>query len=362
MKYHIALKKAIDLQSIEKETQAGKIPRFDIGMLGQRLGATFNTPKSYPVLPQDKLRSKIEGDPESWAFARVLAAQLGRGDFIFCPGEDIGIPVATLCGAKQDRPKIAVFFHNIDRPRGRIALKLFRLAERIDLFIVNCSSQLNFLRRYLNLPDSRVRLIWQPIDCNFFTPGSPSPNKTRPVIASVGLEKRDYGLLAAATKDLDVDVKISGFSKYNSASVTAKAFPKILPTNMSCRFYEWSEFLQFYRDADVVVVSVRENLYAAGATALLEAMACGRPIVATRTEGLADYLSDADALITVEPGDTMGLQQAILHLLNNPEEAEARAQRAYQLVRERYNLKKFVEMLAQYLESYHVHTSRPEVL
>ena len=354
MKYHISLKAATDLQSIEQETQASKIPQFDIGMLGQRLGATFDAPKSNPVLPQDKLRSKIAGDPEIWAFARVLASQLGQDDLIFCPGEDIGIPVATLCGDKQERPKIAVFFHNIDRPRGRIALKLFRLAERIDLFIVNCSSQLNFLRRYLNLPDSRIRLIWQPIDCNFFTPGFPSPNKTRSLIASVGLEKRDYGLLAAATKDLDVDVKISGFSKF--ASVTAKAFPKILPTNMSCRFYEWSEFLQLYRDADVVVVSVRENLYAAGATALLEAMACGRPIVATRTEGLVDYLLDEDAIITVEPGDTIGLQQAILHLLNNPEEAEARAQRAYQLVRERYSLENYVEMLAQYLESVVVET------
>ena len=349
MNYHIALKRAIDLKSIEKESQAGQKTRFDIGMLGQRLGATFDAPKSHPVLPQDKLRSKIAVDPELWAFARFLASQLGRDDLIFCPGEDIGIPVATLCGAKQDRPKIAAFFHNIDRPRGRIALKLFRLAERIDLFIVNCRSELNFLRRYLNLPDSRVRFIWHPIDCNFFTPGSPSPNKTRPVIASVGLEKRDYRLLATATEKLDVDVKVAGFSQFFSR--VARNFPKTMPANMSNRFYQLSEIVQLYRDADVVAICLEQNPCSYGVTTLLEAMACRRPIVATRTEGLADYFSDADAIITVEPGDTMGLQQAILHLLNNPEEAEARAQRAYQLVRERHNLEKFVEVLAQSLES-----------
>lgn len=124
-----------------------------------------------------------------------------------------------------------------------------------------------------------------------------------------------------------------------------------MPANMSCRFYEWSELLQLYRDADVVVVSLRDNLYAAGVTTLLEAMACRRPIVATRTEGLVDYLLDQDAIITVEPEDYMGLQKAILHLLNNPVEAEERAQKAYQIFLERYNLDNFVEVLAQSLES-----------
>ena len=150
---------------------------------------------------------------------------------------------------------------------------MFRLAERIDIFIVNSRAQLNFLRRYLNIPGSRIRFI------------------------------------------------------------------------------SYSIFLQLYRDADLVVVSLKENSYAAGVTSLLKAMACRRTIVATPTEGLADYLSDEDAIITVKPGDTIGLQQAILHLLNNPEEAEACAQRAYQLVRERYSLENYVEMLAQYLES-----------
>ncbi|MBE9166914.1 glycosyltransferase family 4 protein [Pleurocapsales cyanobacterium LEGE 06147] len=347
MRYHIPLKKLIDLESISRETQIHQRPRFDIEMLRQRLGATFKMPESYPVSSLDKLRSKIAGDPKSWSFASVLASQLGRDDLIFCTGEDIGIPVATLCGAKQDRPKIAVFFHNIDRPRGRVALKLFHLAERIDLFIVNSRPQLNFLRRYLNLPDSRVLFFWHPIDCNFFSPGSPSPNKTRPVIASVGLEKRDYRLLAAATENLDVDVKISGFSSFTS--VIKQAFPKKIPANMSRRFYKWSELVQLYRDADVVAISVRKNIYAAGATALLEAMACRRPIVAIRTEGLADYLSDA--IITVEPGDNLGLQEAILHLLNNPKEAEARAQKAYQLVLKRHKIEQYVEKLAQSLES-----------
>lgn len=349
MRHHIALKKVIDLKFIEKESQAGQKPRYDIGVLGQRLGATFDMSKSHPVSIQDKLRSKIAGASETWAFAGALADRVSQDDLIFCPSEDIGIPVATLCGAKQDRPKIAVFLHNIHRPRGRIALKLFRLAERVDLFIVNSRSMLNFLRHYSNIPDSRVHFIWHPIDCNFFTPGLSSPNKTRPIIASVGLEKRDYRLLATATEKLDVDVKAAGFSQFFSR--VPQNFPKIMPANMSNRFYQLPELVQLYRDADVVTVCIEQNPAAYGVTALLEAMACGRPIVATRTEGLAEYFSDPDAMITVEPGDHLGLQKAIIHLLNNPEEAKERGQRACQLVRERHNLNKFAEDLAQSLES-----------
>ncbi|MEM5838768.1 hypothetical protein AAHH59_10735, partial [Pediococcus acidilactici] len=54
-------------------------------------------------------------------------------------------------------------------------------------------------------------------DTIFFRPSPASLDKPRPVIASVGLEKRDYRTLAAATSDLDVDVKISGFSRDASA-------------------------------------------------------------------------------------------------------------------------------------------------
>jgi glycosyltransferase involved in cell wall biosynthesis len=350
LRYHIPLKNLVELERINRETAINQRPRFDIEMLGQRLGATFDQSQFYSVLLLDKLRSKIVGYPESWALARVLASQLGREDVIFCTGEDQGIPIATLCGTKQEQPKIAVHFHNINRPRGRMALKLFRVAERINLFITHSQAQLNFLRCYLNLPEDRVRFFWHPIDYNFFTPGLPTPNKIRPVIVSVGLEMRDYRLLAAATEKLDVDVKVAGFSQFYAAKM-ARNFPKTIPDNMFNRSYQLSEIVQLYRDADVVVICLKPSFCSAGVNVLLEAMACRRPIVATRTQGLADYLSDEDAVVTVEPGDPKGLQQAILQLLRNPEEAEARAQRAYEIIRERHSLEKFIEVLAQSLET-----------
>lgn len=344
MQYHLALGRPIDLEGIARNAQAHKCPQHLMWGLRQRLGAVIHQPGADPVLPLDKMRAKIAGQPEHWALARALSAQLESDDLIFCTGEDVGIPVATLCGAKRERPKIVVFVHNINRTRGRLALKLFRLADRIDLFIACARPQVDFLRRYLRLPEARICMLPDQTDTTFFMPGSTSLDKPRPIIASVGLEKRDYRILADATLDLDVDVKISGFSR--DASALAQAFPKTLPDNMSRRFYEWPDLLQLYRDADIVVVSLVENNYAAGIQALLEAMACRRPVVVTRTQGLSEYLAPPGIATVVNPGDSAGLRQAIVRLLNNPQEAEAQAQRGYELVVEKHNSEQYIEVIS----------------
>ncbi len=356
MKYHLALGRKWDLEGISHEAQAGKRPRHTMWALSQQLGATIHEPGSDPVLPIDRMRAKIIGQPEHWALARRLSSQLTSDDLIYCTGEDVGIPIATLCGAHPNRPKIATFIHTINRPRGWMALKLFRIADRIDLFVSGVYPQADFLRRYLKLPSNRLCMLTEQTDTTFFTPGLASPDKRRPIIASVGLEKRDYRTLAEVTCDLDVDVKISGFSQ--DVRALAQSFPKVMPDNMSCRFYEWPELVQLYRDADLVVVSLLETKDSAGITALLEAMSCRRPVVATRTQGLAEYLTTPGAVTSVYPKDAAGLRQAIVRLLNNPQEAEAQAQQGYELVLKQYSSEQFVEALATRLTSGWQHNYR----
>ncbi len=348
MRYHIVLQRSLDLDEIAQSVAAQEEPAYGMAMLAQRLNAQIQMPKDLPVSQLDQLYAKVLGPAQIWAFARSLATQLGSDDCLFVPSEGGGVQVATVCGAKRDRPKLAVFVHNLNRPRGRVALKLWNLAKRVDLFVACSQFQIDFLRRYLNLPESKVMFTWASADLDFFTPGPTSPDKTRPLIASVGLEQRDYQTLGAATADLDIDVKISGFSK--DAQSLAKTFPDPLPANMSRRFYPWPELVQLYRDADVVVVSVRDNPYAAGVSTLIEAMACQRPIVATATAGLQDYL-DPDAVITVKPGDAAGMREAIVYLLQHPEDAASRAQRGYQLAQERYGLDRYCRELADRLQS-----------
>ncbi len=344
LKYHLALGRSIDLEGIARDAQAHKCPRHVMWELSQRLGAMIHRPGAYPILPLDRMRAKIIGRPAHWALARALSSQLKSDDLIFCTGEDVGIPIATLCSEERERPKIVVFIHTINRPRACLALKLFCVSDRIHLFVTSARPQADFLRRYLRRPETRIYMLPEQTDTTFFTPGPALPDKSRPMIVSVGLEKRDYRTLAEVTWDLNVDVKISAFSQ--DVPLLARAFPKTMPDNMSCRFYEWPELVQLYRDADLIVVNLLESKDSAGITTLLEAMSCRRPVVITRTQGLMEYLATPGTVTSIKPGDSAGLRQAIITLLNNPQVASAQAQRGYELVLKHYNSERYIEALA----------------
>jgi glycosyltransferase involved in cell wall biosynthesis len=57
--------------------------------------------------------------------------------------------------------------------------------------------------------------------------------------------------------------------------------------------------------------------------ALLEAMACGMPCVATRVSGSEDLLASGSCGLLVPVGDTIGLAQALITLLTQPELARS---------------------------------------
>lgn len=353
MTYHILLSRHFDLEQFEKDAQADLCPRHTLRTLSQQLGAKVHDPSEYlaSVTTADRMRSKLTGgsQPEHWAMARTLSKQLTDEDIVFSVGEDSGYPIAVLCETQKNKPKIAVMVHNADRLRSRLAMRLFNLADRIDLFITNTAFKADYLRQHLGLPAERVFLVDEQTDTRFFKPGPQSPDKTRPIIGSGGLEQRDYRTLAKATQDLDVDVKVSAVSP--NAQVYKDTFPEVLPANMSCDYYDWRNLRQLYRNADVVVVSLKDHSYQAGFTTLFEAMACRRPVVMTRTPGLAEKFADAGIITGVQPGNAEAMKQAIRHLLEHPDLAEQQAQRGYELVQKHYNSEQYVDSLAQQLIS-----------
>lgn len=317
-----------------------------MGLLRDRLGATVHQPVTPSSSPLHRLYCKLIGKPEHWQLAQALAGQLTAKDVIYCTGEDIGIPIAALCGGKADRPKIVMFVHFLNRPRAALAFKLFDVANRVDLFVAVTQAQLDYLQR-CGVPASKVLFCYEQTDNLFFCPGPAQP-KARPIIASVGLEQRDYRSLAAATADLDLDVRISGFS--HDTHNLKKYFPDEMPANMSRRFYDWPDLTQLYRDADIVVLSLLPNTFAAGVTCLLEAMACGRPVIVSQTVGLVDYWSIPGALLPVETGNVAALRAQIQTLLQDPQLAAMQGDRCRQQVQRSHNVDGFVTTLTHQLQ------------
>jgi glycosyltransferase involved in cell wall biosynthesis len=344
MTYHIVLNRPTDLQAVTQKAREGLNPRHSMAELATALGARVHDGAGLAPGLADKILGKAtRTSPLWWAIARKLRSETQPGDAIFCTGEDIGVPVASLCG--HNGVKVAMMAHYVDRLKGRLALGLFNVRRRAALVCAVSRPQVTFLQRFLGFSADKAPFVWDQTDTQFFSPGPQTPGKTRPVIMSVGLEQRDYGSLAAATADLDVDVQISGFSA--DTKVISRAFPAEMPANMSRRFYPWPDLLQLYRDADLVVVSLFPNNYAAGVQFLMEALACGRPVVATATTGLDGYLDAPEAIRLVPTGDPAKMREAIVDLLDQPQTRAQMSEAAAALARHRHRLEDYVGVLAQ---------------
>jgi len=344
---HVAVSKHVDLAGISEAASCGESPGHVLNDLAQRMKLEVHPPVSEEACTRaDRMRARIYGLPRHWATARYLAETLTPGDVIFATGEDVGLPMAATFGYERLRPRLVVFAHNVDRPRARLAAQLFRCKANVDLWLTNAKPQFEYLVRTFG-PD-RVRMVPEQTDTRFFRPGRGAKEGTRPLIAAVGLERRDYRTLAEATARLEVDVAISAFSR--DATVIRELFPPQLPANMTCRFYAWPELLQLYRSADLVVVPLVENRFCAGLTAVLEALACQRPVIVSRTSGLAS-LCEEGVTYAVPAQHAAGLPTGIQHMLENPHVAQELAARGYEWVQRGHTPRHWVNSIVDALTS-----------
>ncbi|MEM9219740.1 MAG: glycosyltransferase family 4 protein [Cyanobacteria bacterium P01_F01_bin.150] len=343
MGYHIVLRQNQDLENLRQEVQAKARPMPEFFLLQDKLDAHIHQP-NVDATYRDNLTAIFEGNPSSWSLARKLAKELTQDDVVFCASEDMAIPLASMFLGKKNRPKIISLFYNVVRPRGLVSTKLFRIAQNIDLFLVITAYQGEFLQKYLNIPEERVQFLWHKVDLDFFTPGPMSKAKTSPLLASAGLETRDYRLVAAATQAMDVDVRICAASEH--AKRLKRSFPAKIPENMLHQYYSMKDLIQLYRDADIVIVSTFESNQSAGSTSLIEAMACKRPVIVTKNKGIVNYL-DPNAMHIVELGDVEGMKSAINDFLDHPDKATEYAERAYEIAKERHTVKDFVKTVSK---------------
>jgi len=82
---------------------------------------------------------------------------------------------------------------------------------------------------------------------------------------------------------------------------------------------------------------------------LLEGMAAGKPVVATRVGAVPKVVSGNDTGLLVEPGDIDGLAAAIVRILNEPTRAREMGENGQARVIKHFSAE---SMGAQYLDLY----------
>jgi glycosyltransferase involved in cell wall biosynthesis len=100
------------------------------------------------------------------------------------------------------------------------------------------------------------------------------------------------------------------------------------------------DILSVHKAFDLFVMSsVTEGL----GTSLLDAMACGKPIVATTAGGMPEVVADGETGLLVPPRDDEALAAAIVRLLSNPQLRAAMGAAGQRRVREHFSSERMVQ-------------------
>ncbi|MCX8043090.1 MAG: glycosyltransferase [Desulfobacterota bacterium] len=156
----------------------------------------------------------------------------------------------------------------------------------------------------------RVHLIPHGIDTCFFTPGDAELARTR-MCLFVGSHLRDFAMLRHVVKLLAQRDRTIRF-----VIVTNKSeIPQVadLPNTTVYTSISEDHLVYLYRTSSVLLLPM---LDATANNTLLEALACGLPVVATETGGISMY-GQRGGVVFVPPGDYGTMAQETLRIMDD---------------------------------------------
>jgi glycosyltransferase involved in cell wall biosynthesis len=277
-------------------------PRVDIIELRTALGAALSLPPA-----QDSWIGRIE-HRGAFSFSQALRARgAGAGAFLSL-SEGVGLPLATFDRGQTPHVMIA---HNLLRPRMRGYTHLTKSLRRINRIVVLTRSHGEFLHERLGVARERICFLHNTVDDRFWAPRGGEDDGT---VLSVGRENRDYGTLIQAVRPLGAPTVIVAGSLWAAEGDKLSNGP-----GDHIAFREGITFVQLrelYEHAAVVVVPLQAGVrYAAGISAVGEAMAMGKAVVVTEAPAIEDYVVDAETARVVPSGDPSALREVLIELL-----------------------------------------------
>ena len=229
----------------------------------------------------------------------------------------------------------------------------FRLAHAV---VANCHA----VRAQLmaaGVPASRILTIHNGIDPGRITPRThdraealsmlglaPTPElKYVTLVANLRLVAKDHGTFLRSAQRVRRETADTRFLIAGDGSLLAdvRSFARRLGLERdviflgSCRYIAELLFI-----SDVCVLSsVSEGF----PNAVLEYMAAGRPVIATRVGGIPEAIDDGETGLLVAPRDDVLMASGIVTLLRNPDRAQQIGSRAQAVVLERFSAARQLE-------------------
>ncbi|MET7135489.1 glycosyltransferase [Cellulosimicrobium sp. MI9406] len=263
-------------------------------------------------------------------------ALLGSADVVWTHTEREHLAVGLVRATLPRRRRPAVLAQSVwlwDRwdDLGRARRRLFAAVLRGHA-VEAVHSDVNRRVALDRVPGRRVVLVpfgTAPATGEGGAAGTDGPGTTPEVLAVGNDRDRDWDVLRAALDLLPgVTARVASRS-VAAARVAVTGRVDVAPATGR------AELARLYAGCRVVVVPLRENRHASGATACVEAMAAGRALVVTDAGGVRDYVAGTRARL-VAPHDAAALAEAVRHALGPGEATSAADVRARGLRQEDY--------------------------
>jgi L-malate glycosyltransferase len=231
---------------------------------------------------------------------------------------------------------------------------LVRMTDHlVDAIVVNC----DFVRRHLEqeerVPDARIQLCYNGIDLEAFGPrDAPRP----PQLAH---DSFVIGVVCALRPEKGLSTLLQAFARVHHLRSGLKlaivgdgpmleslqAESRALAIHEDCVFaLSTGQVTDWLCAIDIFVLPSRSE---ALSNALMEAMACGCPVVASRVGGNPELVRNLETGLLFEPGDAAGLADALRTLIENESLRRRLAEAGAQLVRERFSIRASAQRMGE---------------
>jgi glycosyltransferase involved in cell wall biosynthesis len=235
-------------------------------------------------------------------------------------------------------------------PNNLVATNVFRnLFSSLTHVVCFARGHVYFWKKILNF--TNASFVPYGVDPSFYDDFS---NCYSNYIFSAGRADRDYNTLLLAVRHIIRPPRL--IVTYGKDQITFKSphFKRDL-TNYNVKlFYEvpYDLYLRLLKKSLLVVLPLKKTHYASGQVVLLEAMASGKAVIASRVIGTIDYIENWNTGIFVKPYDFKDLKEKIEYLMENPDERVRIGRNARKTIHERFNEKNMISEIVNTVRNY----------
>ena len=256
-----------------------------------------------------------------------------------------------------------LFLDGLQEPYRSEAFDLIRKQlDHVDLFLSVSEYYAEFMPRYLGIPAEKIRVVPLGINPQGFELRERNANGTFTVgyLARVAPEKglhvlaEAYRLLRQSGDLPDARFEVAGYMAADCRPYLHDIEQRLKDAQLGDEFHyrgvlDRAQKIAFLRRLDVL--SMPATYDEPKGVSLLEAMACGVPLVQPRRGGFTEIIERTGGGLLVKPDDPESLAEGIREIYRNKELAAELSANGFRGVRQHYTAAHMADKLLQVYES-----------